>query len=431
MNEEILLRPASELAALLAERSLRSVDLVAGYLERIEHLNPRLNALVQVDAERALAAAGAADADLKHGRRRGPLHGVPCTVKDVFDTEGIVTSVGLEQRRGYVPASDAAVVGALKRAGAIVLGKSNLPPGGAGGDSDNSVYGRTNNPWDEGHTVGGSSGGECAAQAAGFSAFGIGSDSGGSLRLPAHYNGVCTIKPTSGRVPNTGAFEHAGGFTDTRTQIGPITRHVADLYPILRTIAFFDWADAGVTEMPLRAPDRVDLLGLRVAWYAGDGDTPVTAETDAAVRAAAGALSEAGLQVQESLPPVRDALEITQRYWQMETLPHGRDVVTLLADWDAFRTRMLQYMQAFDLIVCPVDWHPAPPHGEPDPNRFNYTLPYSLTGWPSAVVPAGRSGEGMPIGVQIVARPWREDVALAAARAIERALGGYSPPPVA
>jgi len=429
--EEICLRGAVGIAELIQARVVSSVEVVEAFLERIEAVNPLLNAVVVVAGERALAEARGADASLARGLPLGPLHGVPFTAKDVFDSAGVETSAGIPGRVGVVPTADAVAIARMRRAGAILIGKTNVPPGGSGGVTDNPVHGRTNNPYDPGRSPAGSSGGEAAIQAAGGSAVGLGSDSGGSLRVPAHYCGVAALKPTSGRVPNTGAFEHAGGLSDTRTQIGPLSRFVQDLAPVLDLLAGPDGRDAGVVPMPLPDPKAVDLSALRVAFYTDDGSTPTTPDTAAAVRDAADALAAAGAAVTEARPDGvgSEALDITRRYWAWEELPGG-ETVRLLADWDRYRTRMLVFMQSFDLIVCPTSPGPANLHGERNETMFDYTLPFSLTGQPCVVVPSGRSREGLPIGVQIVAEAWREDAAIAAAGSIETTLGGWRRPPI-
>jgi amidase len=420
---------AVALSRMIRQRELSSVEVVEGFLERIQAVNRSINAVVVLAQERAMTEARAADASLTAGRFLGPLHGVPFTVKDVFDTAGLETSVGIPERVGLVPTHDAAVVARMRGAGGILLGKTNAPPGGAGGVTDNSVYGRTNNPYARERSPGGSSGGEAALQGAGGSPVGLGSDSGGSLRVPAHLCGVATLKPTSGRVPNTGAFDHPGGMSDTRTQIGPLSRYVEDLTPILKIVAGPDGRDSGVVPMPVDDPDAVELRGLRVAFYTDDGATPTTTETAASVAEAADALAQAGASVTEACPQRigQDALDITHRYWAWEELPGG-ETVRLLADWDSYRSRLLTFMQSFDVIVCPASPAPAGLHGEGLESMFNYTLPYSLSGQPCVVVPVGTSPEGLPIGVQVVARVWKDEVAVAVAQHLEVTVGGWWEP---
>jgi amidase len=427
--EEIWLRGATDLAELIRNRVVSSVEVVQAFLQRMEEVNPTINAVVVLSRERAIEEARAADAALADGHVLGPLHGVPFTAKDVFETADVETSVGIPERAGMVSKEDAVAVARMRRAGAILLGKTNVPPGGSGGVTENPIYGKTNNPYDPARSPAGSSGGEAAIQGAGGSPVGLGSDSGGSLRVPAHYCGVAALKPTTGRVPNTGGFEHAGGLRDTRTQIGPLSRFVQDLPMILQILAGPDHRDSGVVPMPLKDPEAAEVPGRHVAFYTDDGDTPTTPETATAVRDAAEALRAAGARVDELCPEGigPDAVEISQRYWRWDALPGG-DSVRLLADWDAFRTRMLAFMQSYDIIVCPTAPSPAALHGEGVETMFHYTLPFSLTGQPCVVVPSGRSREGLPIGVQIVARVWREDVAITAARRIEAAIGGWHRP---
>jgi amidase len=429
--EEIWLRGAVGIAEVIRERLVSSVEVVQAFLQRIEAVNPTINSVVVLARERAIEEARAADASLARGHALGPLHGVPFTAKDVFDTAGVETSAGIPDRIGVVPKADAVAVGRMRRAGAILLGKTNVPPGGSGGVTDNALHGKTNNPYDPARSPAGSSGGEAAVQAAGASPVGLGSDSGGSLRVPAHFCGVAALKPTTGRIPNTGAFDQPGGLSDTRTQIGPLSRFVQDLAPVFEIVAGPDDRDSGVVPMPLGDPEAVELPRARVAFYTDDGSTPTTPDTVAAVRDAAEALTSAGAQVTEGCPERIgvDALDISRRYWSWEELPGGESV-RLLADWDAFRTRMLAFMESVDIIVCPTAPGPAALHGEGLETIFHYTLPFSLTGQPCVVVPSGRSGEGLPIGVQVVARVWREDVAIAAARRIEATIGGWRRPPI-
>jgi amidase len=428
--DELIYASATALAQCIRAKEISSVETVNAYLQRIEAINPQLNAVVQLTADAARAQAREADAALARGKVQGPLHGVPFTVKDVFDTADVISAVGLKERVNFVPEHDATVVARMKAAGAILLGKTNCPAGGGGGVTDNPVYGRTNNPYNLARSPGGSSGGEAAILAAAGSPLGLGSDSGGSIRLPAHFCGIAGLKPTSGRVPNTGTYEHPGGLSDPRTQIGPMARYVCDLGLALAIIAGVDWRDSGVIPMPLGDSSVVAIKGLRLAFYTDDGTTPPTRETMKVVRATAQVLADAGLVVEEACPKrIAESRDITHRHWRLSKLS-GAEVERLLLDWDGFRSAMLTFMENYDLVLCLVDHRPAPRHGTKDDLMFNYTLPYSLTGWPCVVVRAGTSPEGLPIGVQVVARPWREDVALAVAQHIETVLGGWQHPPI-
>jgi amidase len=426
--DEILGASALSLGRAIRARRVSSAEVVAAYLQRIDRVNPAINAIVQRADERARAEARAADDALARGEGGGPFHGVPFTVKDIFDVAGVVSAAGLEERAAFVPERDGVVVARMRGAGAILLGKTNCPPGGAGVVTENPVYGATRNPYDRDRSPSGSSGGEAAAIAAGASPLGLGSDSGGSIRTPAHYCGIAALRPTVGRVPNTGAFELPGGLTDPRSQIGPMSRWVEDLGPVLAIIAGVDWRDSGVIPMPVADSTSVEVRGLRVACYADDSIAPPTPETSQAVQDAARALADAGAILEQTRPPHLDqAWDITARYWRSAELT-GQEIERLMLDWDWFRTTMLGFVERYDLILCPVADEPAVLLGM-EGNGI-YCLPYSLTGYPCAVVRAGTSPGGLPIGVQVVARPWREDVALAAAGQIEMALGGWRPPPL-
>ncbi len=392
--DELIYASATELAAAIRAKQVSSEEVVDAYLRRIAAVNPCLNAVVQLAADSARTQAREADAALARGEIKGPLHGVPFTAKDVCETAALISAAGLDERTHFMPEKDAVVVARMKAAGAILLGKTNCPPGGSGGVTDNPVYGRTSNPYDVSRTPGGSSGGEAAAIAASESPLGIGSDSGGSLRVPSHFCGIATLKPTSGRVPNTGTLNHPGGLSDYRTQIGPMARYVRDLALAFPILAGEDGCDSGVIPMPLGDPESAILNGRRMAVYTDDG---------------------------EAIP--------TPEIIGMSQLS-GAEVGQLFLDWDRFRSAMLAFAAEYDVILCPVDYRPAPRHGEKAAWLFNYTLPFSLTGWPCVVVRAGTSPEGLPIGVQIVARPWREDVALAVAQHIETALHGWQRPPI-
>jgi amidase len=416
-----------ELVKALRSKALSAQEVMQAHLERIQAVNPQINAVVQL-APDALEEAHRADAELVQGAARGPLHGLPFTVKDVFDTVGLASPLDRRIRQRGAARQDATVVARLKAAGAILLAKTNCPPNGSGHDAENTVCGRTLNPHNPAHIAGGSSGGEAALVAAGGSPIGLGSDTQGGLRLPAHYCGVVTIKPTAGRMPNTGAYNQAGGLTDPRTQIGLLARSVEDLALLLPLIAGVDDVDAGVIPMPWRNPNSVQSAGLKAAYFLEDRAAPVSHETKRAVGAAAQALARAGIEVEVACPAglVAQSREIDD-FWQDLAGSPGRTIVEFYTMWDRFRTQMLQFMMRYDLLLCPAAQQPAPSLHERLARPFSYTVPFSLTGNPCVVVPVGRSANGLPIGVQIVTRHWREDVALAAGRLLEKEFGGWRP----
>jgi amidase len=422
---DVIGAPAAWLARAIRDKKVSSVEVVRAHLEHIHTVNPRLNAVVFAPAESALKEARTADRHNKRASALGPLHGVPFTAKDIFNTAGLPTTAGLRMLRANVPAHDATVVARMRRAGAILIGKTNCPPGGVGSDSWNPLHGGTRNPYDFNRSPGGSSSGEASIIAAGGSPLGIGSDSGGSLRMPAHYCGIAALKPTAGLVPSTGAYGLPGGLSDPRSQVGPMARFVSDLMLALPVLAGPDGIDSAVVPVPL-AKRTPKLDGLRVAWYADDGLNKPTAATAATVRSAAKALAAAGCVVTEERPPaLTEAHLVTLGYWGRRRMSHER----LYRRWDAFRTALLEFMSRFDLVLSPVAPDVAPLfrvklNGD---HQFSYTIPYSLTGNPCVVVRAGTSPENLPIGVQIVARLWHDDVALRAGRAIEKTLGGWRP----
>ena len=463
--DEIIYSSATELARAIRDREVSSAEVVAAHLARIEEANPTLNAVVHLTADAARARAREADAALASGEVWGPLHGVPVTIKDAFETAGVVSAGGTKGRAGFVPREDAAGVARYKAAGAIVLGKTNVPEVSLAFESDNLVYGRTKNPYDLTRTPGGSSGGEAAAIAAGMSPLGLGSDAGGSIRLPAHFCGIAGIKPTSGRTPRTGHFPPMGGLLDSIWQIGPLARRVEDLALALPLLCGADWRDPTVAPFPLGDPSEVEVKSLRVAFHTDNGIVAPTPDIAAAARDAARALADAGAEVVEARPPVPgNAYEMLLGLYgadsgaglRMLLMLSGTDethalmtrllevlgtskmttaeLTGLVFRLDQWRGEMLSFMRDYDLILCPPCARTAMPHGttfdEDNQLVFSYTMIYNMTGWPGAVVRAGTSPEGLPVGVQLVARPWREDVALAAASEVERATGGWRPPAI-
>ena len=421
-------------------------------------MNPKLNAVVQLVEERALIEAQKAEEALAKGEVRGPLHGVPITLKDSLDTAGIVSTGGTTGRASFVPDEDATVVARLRSAGAIVLGKTNTPELTLDGETDNLIYGRTNNPYDLDRSPGGSSGGAAAIIAAGGSSLDLGSDTGGSIRGPAHHCGVAGIRPTSGRVPRTGHIVPYGlGAHDSLTQVGPLARYVDDLVLALPIICGPDWRDPAIVPMPLHDPGAVDLKTLRIAFYSDNGVAAPTTETTAVVHTAVKALADAGISITEDLPNalqksadlyerldaadgrswVRRLLDkagtkevspVVARSLESAKAVSSADYSKIMEELDSYRSAMLGFMNSYDAIVCPAFAYPALPHGqsrEEGYDDYSHTSAYNLVGWPGAVVRGGTSPDGLPIGVQVVARPWREDVALALVKFLEDALGGW------
>ena len=460
--DEFIYGSAASLALAIRQKKISAVEAVAAFQARIGEVNDRLNAVVQHTGDRAEAEAQQADDALARGEIRGPLHGVPITLKDSIDTAGVVTTGGTKGRAGFVPDEDSAVASRLRAAGAILLGKTNTPELTLAGETNNLIYGQTNNPYDQSRTPGGSSGGAGAIVASGGSPLDMGSDTGGSIRIPAHFCGIAGLKPTSGRVPRTGHIVPYGlGAIDSLTQIGPMARFVEDLALALPIISGPDWRDPAIVPMPLGDPAAVRIDGLRVAMHTDNGVLAPTVETIEVVEAAATALAALGVAVTERRPDVlkmvpdlnasgADGRAWTQRLldkagttekhpWLQRRFDEAEPLSTaeftaLLERLDSYRSDMLAFMESYDAILCPASAFPAPEHGgtfsEGARHAFTYTGAYNMTGWPAAVVRGGTSPEGLPIGVQVVARPWREDVALALAQRLEAALGGWQRPPL-
>ena len=460
-DDALCFRSATELAGLIRRGETSSVEVVRACLDRNAEVNPAINAVVQL-APDALDRARGADARLARGEFVGPLHGLPFTIKDSLDTAGIVTTAGTIGWRDRVPDRDATVVARLRAAGGILLGKTNTPEFTWSDETDNDVYGRTSNPYDLERTPGGSSGGPGAIVAAGGSPFDIGSDTGDSIRQPAHVCGIAGIKPTRGRVPRTGHWPDYRGLLESLTQLGPMARRVDDLALVLPLIAGPDGEDPHIPPVPMPDLGRRDVAGLHVVWFTDNGLRTPTAGTIGAVEAAADALEDGGAVMERRLPPgVGDAWAAwdaliradgwawlqrlitaagtpgmgsydTRGWLSRATALASPELTALVERVDAIRAAFLRWMAGVDVILCPAMPQPAIRHGESNAAWFGdtYSDVHNLTGLPAVVVRGGASEEGLPIGVQLVGQPWREDTALAAARVVEAASGGWQRPPI-
>jgi amidase len=461
--DELLYASATSLAQAIREKRASSYEVVEAYIHRIEAVNPQLNAVVQLAADTALTQAREADSALARGEIKGPLHGVPITIKDSFDTREIISTAGTRGRASYIPQQDATAVARMRAAGAIVLGKTNLPELSLAYESNNLIYGRTNNPYDLSRTPGGSSGGESAIIAAGGSPLGLGTDGFGSIRLPAHFCGIAGLKPTFGRVPYTGLLPPAFGASARLRHVGPMARYVEDLILTLPVLSGVDWRDSATVPMPLDDAGKVGLKSLRVAFYVENGVMTPTPETIGTIRSTVHALADAGMLVEEARPSdieqsyaffrdlfaadggagvqrllqaagTTDTHPFVQQFGEL-LRPHAMTAAEfsgLLVRWDMFRSTLLSFLQKYDVIICPVCAVPAWPHSttltEEQFLAGSYSMTYNLTGWPAVAVRGGTSPEGLPIGVQVVAHPWREDVALAVAHYLEAVSGGWQRP---
>jgi amidase len=397
------------------------------------------------------------------------------TVKSSIATRGLKCEIGSLLHRDEAPREDAVVVARLRAAGALILGTTNCPEFLMAYETDNLLHGRTSNPWDLTRSPGGSSGGEAAAIAAGMSAAGLGSDSGGSVRVPAHFTGICSLKPTPGRIPGRGHLPPCVGPFQTLGAIGPMARTIADVTLLFRLLNGQDLADPAGARVALREPGLDELRSNRIGYFEDDGLVPVTAETRAAVQAAAKALREAGFNVEPFRPRTLEALrklwwtffvqcgamfyapaiagredELSPIFREFLGIAAGAPALTageLLNAWaelDLMRAKTLEEMKKYPVLLCPVSSVPAFKHGERAWDVEGRTVEY-LDAWrysqwfnalacPAAVVPVGRvdlgEGSGLPIGVQIVARPFEDEIALGVAAIVDGAFG-YRPPLIA
>lgn len=437
----------------IRSRQITSVELIEAHLARIAEINPSLGAVVATLADSARREAEEADHQLASGAPCGPLHGVPVSIKDSIDVAGFITTAGTLGRKNAEPArEDATLVRRLRAAGAIPIAKTNLPDLLFSFESDNLIFGRTSNPYDLARTSGGSSGGEAALIAAGGSPLGLGSDSAGSVRLPAHFCGIASIKPTSGRLPRTGHVPPSGGWIERLWQIGPMARYASDLRLAMQLLAGEDNADFTCPPVPLL--DAPELRNLRIAFFTHNGFAPCMPAIKEAVERCSRLLSEMGLRVEERRPlGVEQAYELEMAIFGADgaegidrylaengsTEVHplltnfldrmrpfratGHEFARRWTQWDEYRAQLECFFERYDAVLCPVYTQPALRHGESrvDSNfeGFSYTMAWNLAGAPAAVVRCAEA-DGLPVGVQIVAKPWRDLTALAIAEAIEQ-----------
>jgi amidase len=479
---DLIFATAQELATAIRKRRASVVEVIDAYLAHITRHNPALNAIVTLDEEGARARAREADTLLARGEVWGPLHGVPVTVKDSFATAGIRTTSGYPPLADYIPAEDATVVARLKSAGAIVLGKTNMPILVQGFQSDNPVFGRSNNPWDLTRTPGGSTGGGAAALAAGLSPLEIGSDYGGSVRIPAHYCGLFSIKPTERRIPLTGHIPELPGKQRSIRHVatpGPLARSLDDLVLAMQLISGPDHSQPEIPPLPLGSKPEQSWHGLRVAWSDDFGGLPVTRDTRAALVNLIEEVSKRGCTVSRRMPEGFDFPAVWETYGQLRQCEIGsalsvelemeraadfgvsptasdpemrgmgmrlnatlKQYTETLTKRDVYIARVEQLFESWDVFVCPVTVGPAFPHCKPgtpiavDEQHVSYriggtgyTSPFNLTGNPSVVIPLTRSKEGLPIGVQLVGPRWGEMKLLAIAERFVEVTGPFQRPP--
>jgi amidase len=456
----------TQMAAEVRSGRASALEVVEAHLGRIAAVNPRINAFVSIFAEEARAAAKAADEARVRRRVLGALHGIPLSIKDSFDMAGQPTLCGSKLRLGHRAVADATAVGRLRAAGAIFLGKTNCPEFLYNYETDNYIAGRTNNPWDLARTSGGSSGGEAAAIASFCSAGGMGSDGGGSIRVPAHFCGIAGLKPTPGRVPAAGHFPliaHPGGLLGVG---GPMARTAEDVRLLFEVTAGDDNQDPFSAPVPLRKPD---LEGLRIGMMERFDGVPVQPAIRAAVEKAGRVIEQLGFAIepfqprgierapdlwwfffgQVAAPFIKQMIAGREQdvHWTGFELvnialekpaPTMEQVVEGLGARDAMRAALLRQMREYPVLLLPACGVAAFPHrtrrwatGEREIGLFEAMAPLTfsnLLGLPAMVIPFGRTEEGLPVGVQLVAGPYGEELLLDLAVRMEEARGPFGSP---
>jgi Asp-tRNA(Asn)/Glu-tRNA(Gln) amidotransferase A subunit family amidase len=456
-----------ELAENIRARKISPVETVDAHLRRIENLQAKLNAFVHLDAEGARREAKAAEAAVLRGDSLGALHGVPISIKSCIDVAGWTCPAGSRLRKDYVAREDAVLVARLRAAGAILLGNTNTPEFLMAYETNNSLSGKTSNPWELSRSPGGSSGGEAAAIASGCSMGGVGSDGGGSVRVPAHFCGISALKPTPGRIPSTGHFPPGAGAFAWLGVVGPMGRSVGDVRTLFEVMKGPDTDDALSSPVEGKKYRERDLAGTRIGILETEALGTPTPETKAAVHRAAGLLAEHQFKVE----PLRmEGLEQAIELWwfffgpmvahlyagmvaghESELSPMFREYMSVAnlkvaptldkfmdacVQRDTVRAALMRQMRDVPILLSPVCLAPAFRYSEGNwqpGTGYRETMRHSqwlnLAGFPGVSLPMGHSAEGLPIGVQIIGRPYEEEMVLAVAGALEGARGKWEAPP--
>ncbi len=460
----------AETLAKLRRKEISPVELVAMHLDRIQQIQPRLNPFVHIDAESARARARDSESRIARGDKTRPLEGIPLTVKSCLDVAGWPCPAGSLLRKDYIPVTNATLVSRLEDAGAILLGNTNTPEFLMAYETDNRLSGKTSNPWNPAYSAGGSSGGEAAAIASGCSMGGVGSDGGGSIRTPAHFCGICGLKPTPGRIPSTGHYPPGGGAFAWIGVVGPLARTVADLRALFAVMSGPDPGDALSAPVPIREIAASDLSGLRIGILENPELGRPTPETLSALRRATQLLCDLNHRVEplklEKLdqaldlwwlffgPVIADLFRQSTSGKESQLSPmflsyleatQAEPKVTLdsfqkaCVDRDLVRASLLRQLREVPILLSAVSTAPAFKHGagnyrSGDPHNYRDTMRFSqwlnLAGFPGLSLPMGQSPEGLPINIQLIGRPHEEDLLLAVAEQLEEARGPWQPPPL-
>ncbi|MEZ2227673.1 amidase [Microcoleus sp.] len=482
---------AHQLALMIRDREVSAVEVLDAYLTQIAKHNSKLNAICTLDEDNARTRAKLADEALAKGENWGALHGVPITIKDIFETAGLRTTAGYIPLKNYVPQQDATAVARLRSAGAVIMGKTNMAELAADYQSTNSLFPRVNNPWHLDYTPGGSSGGSAAAVAAGLSPLDLGNDFGGSVRQPAHFCGVYGLKPTDRRISTAGQIPEVPGMPLCIRQmmtVGCFARSLEDIRLCFSLIAGADLRRPDVPPIPLDRPSGKPLQNLKIAWSEEWTEVPVAAEIRAAMNAIAQTLSHAGVQAEPWLPKDFDLAHIFNLYGRVSAYlniyaqpvdkynlrrslellfrtatqgdkelrklgnftrflpellnPSLKGYFEALTERDRFTADMDEALEPWDVWLCPVAataafthrpaWSAVDIDGRSYPHAVAngaYTMPSNLSGHPAVVIPIGKTQNGLPIGMQIVGKRWCEMELLAIASAIDKVVGGFQHPP--
>ncbi|MBW4642621.1 MAG: amidase [Goleter apudmare HA4340-LM2] len=482
--------PAHQLARMIRDREVSAVEVLNAYLAQIAKHNSKLNAICTLDEENAYLRARLADEALAKGENWGALHGVPITIKDIFETEGLLTTAGYIPLKDYVPQQDATVVARLRTAGAVILGKTNMAELAGDYQSTNSLFPRVNNPWNLDYTAGGSSGGSAAAVAAGLSPLDLGNDIAGSVRQPAHFCGVYGLKPTDRRISTAGQIPEVPGMPVCLRQmitVGCFARSLEDIRLCFSLIAGSDIRRPDVPPIPFDTPEGKSLQNLKIAWIDEWVEVPVASEIRVAMSAIAHTLTQGGIQIERWLPKnfdlsktlnlygrmtayinnyaqpkdrynVRRSLELifrtaTQGDKKLRKLgdfsrllpellnPSLKGYFEVLTERDRFITQMDEALEPWDVWLTPVAataafthrlaWSAVEIDGRSYPHAVAngaYTMPFNLSGHPVVVIPIGQTQNNLPIGMQVVGKRWREMELLAIAQELDKVINAFRSP---
>lgn len=482
--------PAYQLARMIREREVSAVEVVDAYLAQITKHNTKLNAICTLDEDNARTRAKLADEALSKGENWGALHGVPVTIKDIFETSGLRTTAGYIPLKDYVPEQDATVVARLRAAGAVILGKTNMAELAGDFQSTNSLFPQVNNPWNLDYTAGGSSGGSAAAVAAGLSTLDLGNDIAGSVRQPAHFCGVYGLKPTDRRISLAGSIPEVPGMPHCLRQmmtVGCFARSLEDIRLCFSLIAGADIRRPDVPPISLDTPTGKSLHNLKIAWSEEWTEVPVASEVRAAMGAIAQKLSQVVTHIEPWLPQDFDLAAVWKLYgrmaayinnyaqpkdrynvrrsltllWRTATQgdkklrdlgnfsrflpellnPSLRGYFETLTERDRFTAQIDKALEPWDVWLTPVAatsafthrpaWSAVEIEGKSYPHAIAngaYTIPFNLSGHPAVVIPVGQTQNGLPIGLQIVGKRWQEMELLSIAQELDKAIGAFQQP---